>query len=287
MTVFYGLGKRWFGKSYFVLALSVAAAFTPQLSNASDADDIRARWISAISNDNTITLQSILTHSIDTATSSSDPLWEVTASNGKSALMVASKVGDEALARQLVTLGSDIKAKTITDGTAFMFAVLGDQQPLADWLLTLGADINARGSNGWTSAMIAAAKGLDGTLEWLIKQGANAQTPDVYGFSPLMRAADNGHGKAVILLLGPGDADVHWQDELSNTALHYAVSSADTNVIEQLLQAGASATLKNRSELSAIDLAQQALAAPGLSQLQLKQGVAVLELLKASTSTND
>ena len=64
--------------------------------------------------------------------------------------MVASKVGNQALAAQLVELGSDIKAKTQTDGTAFMFAVLGDQQPIAAWLLGLGADINARGSNGWT-----------------------------------------------------------------------------------------------------------------------------------------
>ncbi len=273
------------------LIIALLIGSMPQFSAASDTSaDVRARWVSAISSDNTRALQSILTDAIAASTDApnpQDPFWELAASNGKNALMVASKVGDEALARRLVALGVDIKDKTITDGTAFMFAVLGDQQPLASWLLTLGADINAIGSNGWTSAMIAAAKGLDETLAWLLHNGANANTPDVYGFSPLMRASDNGHAEAVKLLLGEEDIDVHWQDELNNTALHYAVSAENIHIVQQLLQAGALPSTKNRSELSALDIARQAVADTQVIQVQKEQRKAVLALLEGSDHSND
>lgn len=290
--------------SLFFIAFFFALASAPLLVYASDSDtntnantaDLRAQWISAISSDNTTTLKDILAQASDDSS-----LWDITASNGKSALMVASKMGDEGFAKQLVAQGANIKAKTQTHGTAFMFAVLGDQQLIAAWLKEQGADINARGSNGWTSVMIASATGLDDTLDWLLVQGANANTPDVYGFSPLMRAADNAHEKSVALLLASDDADVHWQDELDNSALHYAVSGAVSasgaastvyvNIIQQLLQADASATLKNRSDLSPIDIAKASLNDQGIAYeqrpKQRQQRNRIIELLEASASLDN
>lgn len=281
---------------FFLTAVFFSLASAPWLVHASDSDtntaDLRAQWVSAISNDNTTTLKAILAQA-----NNDSSLWDITASNGKSALMVASKVGDEGFAKQLVAQGASIKAKTQTHGTAFMFAVLGDQQPIAAWLSEQGADINARGSNGWTSVMIASATGLDDTLDWLLEQGANANTPDVYGLSPLMRAADNAHAKSVALLLATDDADVHWQDELDNSALHYAVSGGVSasgaasivyvNIIQQLLQADASATLKNRSNLSPIDIAKASLNDQGIAQEQQQQRNRIIELLEASVSLDN
>ena len=258
-----------------LVSLCLFLAATP--SAFADTRDIQSRWVSAISADNVSVLRALLDESnaVDadganenkTANANVAPLWTLTASNGKTALMVASKVGDVALAKRLVDLGSNIQDRTITNGTAFMFAVLGDQTSIAQWLVGLGADINAKGSNGWTSVMIASAKGLDGTLGWLLSEGANAQTPDVYGFSPLMRAADNGHAEAVRLLLGKdvpagddtnadtGLVDVHWQDELENTALHYAVAGSYQDIVQLLLDADADVKIKNRAGLSALDMA--------------------------------
>jgi len=242
----------------FVAVFVVMALFSPLY--ASDVSTARSSWISAISSDNTTTLTTLLNQWEKRPLSGDMPLWANTASNGKTALMVACKVGDTALAKRLVSLGADIRQLTVTEGTAFMFAVLGDQKPLAMWLLSLGADIDAQGSNGWTSVMIAAAKGLDDTLAWLLTEGADAQTPDVYGFSPLMRAADNRHAESVRLLLAQSDVDVHWQDEVENTALHYAVSAESVDITQQLLRAGADAMVLNRAGFSSMDLAQQAVA---------------------------
>jgi len=241
---------------------------------ASDDRDHRSRWISAISADNTSALRTLLADADDKS------LLSVTASNGKTALMVACKVGDDALAKTLVEQGVDIGDQTITNGTAFMFAVLGDQKPIAEWLVGLGADINARGSNGWTGVMIASAKGLDQTLEWLLAQGANAQTPDVYGFSPLMRASDNGHTAAARLLLLNDGVDVHWQDELENTALHYAVSGDHYEIVDLLLAAGADRKKINRANLSPLDLANTAAVDSTVSEQRRIDRMSMLQALQ-------
>jgi len=226
---------------FFSLILLFAASCS--VNAAGIDEETQRRWVSAIASDNVQRLTHLLEQHEDNAAT----LLTLTASNGKSALMVACKLGDEALARALVSHGADIRAKTITDGTAFMFAVLGDQQSMAQWLKGLGADINAQGSNGWTSVMIAAAKGLDDTLAWLLDEGANAQTPDVYGFTPLMRAVDNNHIASVRQLVLLDKVNVNWKDELDNTALHYAVSNQNLENVKQLLTVKASPSIENLS----------------------------------------
>jgi len=226
---------------FFCLMLLLSASCSVSAANIDK--ETQSRWISAISSDNAQDLTQIFKRAEDNAS----VLLTLTASNGKSALMVACKIGDEALAKTLVAHGANIRAKTITDGTAFMFAVLGDQQGLAQWLQGLGADINAQGSNGWTSVMIAAAKGLDDTLAWLLDAGANAQTPDVYGFTPLMRAVDNNHNASVRQLALLETVHVNWQDELDNTALHYAVSNQNLENVKQLLAVAANPSIENLS----------------------------------------
>lgn len=54
----------------------------------------------------------------------------------------------------------------------------------------------------------------------------------------LLIAADSGDHKRVKELLGAG-ADIHFFDELSNSALHYAVKGAHHQVVHFLLEKGA------------------------------------------------
>ncbi len=229
--------------------------------SADTAQTAKQRWITAINQDDAVTLMSLLNQRVV------DDAWKVTASNGKTALMVAAKVGHRDLAARLVTEGSSIHRKTITAGTAFMFAILGDQLPMAQWLASRGANVNAQGSNGWTSVMIASAKGLDSTLAWLLEQGADSSTTDVYGFSPLMRAVDNGHIDAVRLLLSDTRVQINWQDELGNTALHYAVSNASAISVALLIDAGASVHIDNWAGTSPLALARE-IADKGRDQLR-------------------
>jgi len=208
-------------------------------------------WTSAIANDDVGTLMALLARN--------DPaiLVPLTMANGKSALMVAAKKGDQALAEHLINAGSSVNEITDTQGTPFMFSVLGGQFDMARWLLEQGADINTVGSNGWTALTIAAAKGNVPILQWLISQGADTQVRDVYRFTPLMRAVDNGFLEAAAVLLSLVETDVNARDEHDNTPLHHAVSAADEPMVSLLLEHHADPTIKNRSGITADELAVQ------------------------------
>lgn len=227
-------------------------------------------WRSAIINDDSEELRSLLTDN--------DPqsLLSITADNGKSALMVAAKKGDTFLAEQLVALGVDVNETTETQGTPFMFAVLGNHKDMAQWLLEQGADFDRVGSNGWTALTIAAAKGQVANLQWLIGQGANAQVRDVYRFTPLLRAVDNGYIDAAEVLLSLVETDVNARDEYDNTALHHAVAAGDITMVSLLLEHAADPSLRNREGVTPADIARS-LASDSQAVLHLLDGSEVTD----------
>ena len=96
---------------------------------------VRQSWLSAISSDDADWIIQML------ADHEPQELLPLTASNGKSALMVAAKKGSLPLARLLVESGANVNEMTETQGTPFMFAILGNNLELARWLLGQGADI--------------------------------------------------------------------------------------------------------------------------------------------------
>ena len=216
--------------------------------------DARRVWRRAVANDDARTLTMLLDKYPHDAT-----LAGARAATGKSALMVAGKVGDLPLARRLVAAGADPRAVTETGGTPLMFAVLGDRLELARWLHRLGGDVDARGSNGWSATMIAAAKGLEETLDWLLSVGADAERADVYGYTPLMRAVDNAHVGAARRLLA-AEVAIEASDERGNTALHHAVAGGRAELIALLLDHGADPDHADHDGLTPADLARAAAA---------------------------
>lgn len=219
------------------------------LVRSKSAIQLKRDWASAITSDNVSVLSGMLDRN------DASDLVTVTASNGKSALMVASKKGDIAFARRLIQAGVNVNETTETLGTPFMFAIVGGQQQVAQWLFEQGADIHAVGSNGWSALTIAAAKGDVTLLQWLISQGADAQVRDVYRYTPLLRAVDNGFLQAAALLLSLPETDIHAKDEYDNTALHHAVFANEESMVGLLLEHGADPTMRNRDGLSPIDVA--------------------------------
>ncbi|NND91760.1 MAG: hypothetical protein HKN42_12940 [Granulosicoccus sp.] len=209
----------------------------------------RLRWVRAIGTDQVAQLAAMIERY------DARQLLDITASNGKTALMVASKQGDLQLVKTLSDAGARINATTVTNGTALMFAVLGNRQSVAHWLFERGADIHVIGSNGWSAVMIAAAKGHLAMLRWLVAEGADTQVRDVYRFTAMMRAVENGHLDVASFLLSLPGAQVNARDEYGNTSLHHAVSAVDVQMVELLLAHGADPDLQNRSGHSARDLA--------------------------------
>jgi len=65
--------------------------------------------------------------------------------------------------------------------------------------------------------------------------------------------SDNGSHSNGIVSAGSG-VDVHWQDELENTALHYAVAGAHVEIVRLLLSDEANIETKNSAGLSALDM---------------------------------
>lgn len=242
---------------WFVLTAGVLHASELETKTLSE------QWSSAISNDRTDLLAHMLNDQL-TEKNAQLKLLQTDAPNGKSALMVAAKQGELALVQRMVKLGADINEVTLTGGTPFMFAVLGNHIGIATWLQKQGADVNAKGSNGWSAATIAGAKGQADMLRWLIKAGADINAPDVYRFTPLMRAVDNQHTESVEVLLQLGNAGVHAKDESGNSALHFAVANRHRTVIELLLRHGANPLQTNRDGITPALLAKEQ---PALSDL--------------------
>ncbi len=245
-----------------ILAILICYSILSRTVDAGEAGSAQAAWVSAIGNDRADTLARLL------GEYSPELLLPLTASNGKTALMVAAKIGDKAFARTLIAAGSDINARTVTGGTAFMFAILGDELELARWFKTLGADVHVQGTNGWTAVTIASAKGFTETLEWLLEIGADGRVPDVYRFTPLMRAVDNGHLSVARLLIEKAKANVNAVDEYDNTPLHHAVSvsleTGQTDMVELLLNAGANALSRNREGVTPLAIASKSKALSSL-----------------------
>ncbi len=228
------------------ILLSSSICLADKKANDLEANNTpRSLWIKAISNDDTDQLQSLLSTNTPI-----DSLLKLTAPNGKTALMVASKKGDIKLVKELLGLGASVNTVTKTGGNAFMFAVLGNHMDIAKWLTDQKANIGAAGSNGWSAVTIAAAMGHTDILRWLTTLDSPIDMPDVYRFTPLMRAADNGHYKAVKLLLETNAVNINAGDEWENTALHFVMANKNIALLELLLQQGANINQANRDGIT-------------------------------------
>lgn len=139
-------------------------------------------------------------------------------------------------------------------------------------LLDDGAFLNS--TNGTTPLHAAAIYNRTNTVALLIERGAKMDALDERGFTPLHLAVIQGSTETVALLLKHGffkrGADPNVQTispprpmpMLSrsmalpgNSALHFAAMNADTNIIELLLQSGASVNATNAAGMTPLDYA--------------------------------
>ena len=247
MSQFHGLMNPLLRCATFLLILVSMSTSALSESAASDRDEYAVtseKWRKAISGDDAEQLSAVLRAHAGSALGKELP--GTTASNGKTALMVAAKSGDLALAEALVREGSELDAVTATGGTAMMFAALGENTEVAQWLFLRGAAVDDVGSNGWTTMTIAAARGFSPMVSWLLSVEAVAAPVDVYGYTPLMRAVENGHEDAASILLDAGAERINHQDEFGNTALHHASRAGREDLVMLLVAAGADGSITNR-----------------------------------------
>ena len=179
----------------------------------------------------------------------------LTTESGKTALMVAAKVGDCALVTKLLERGANANGSNQNGGTPIMFAAISGNVVCMEALLEKGAQVNAQGSNGWGAIMVAAAKGHYGATELLLKAGADVNIKDVYLWTPLHRATFENRLEVSDLLLQQPDIDIDSLDDQGATALHHASSQGHVALAIKLIEHGARTGLQDRRGRTALNYA--------------------------------
>lgn len=100
-------------------------------------------------------------------------------------------------------------------------------------------------------------------VEQELNNNVNVNSQDKWGFTALMWAIQNGDINITEKLLQHPDIDVNIQNNVKSTALIKAAFFNQKNILEKLLQAGADVSLKNNSDKTALDLAED----PEIKQL--------------------
>ena len=180
-------------------------------------------------------------------------------------------------ATELVTLllqqeGVAVDAVNREQFTPLHAAVWQKQTATAILLIQAGCKLEACASNQSTAVHFAAWHGLSELLQKLLEHGANigARTRD--GDTALHQAVFGNHTRCVMHLLeGYGEAMVapalnlpsagtekfvDAQKADGSTALHLAAKADHVEMVEVLLNAGCTTTLKDRSGLTALEGAQ-------------------------------
>lgn len=127
----------------------------------------------------------------------------------------------------------------------------------------LDADANPDKGNQNTNPLIAAASnGFKETAEILLEAGADPDQRGKYGITPLMAAViesvGNGTHPGLVRLLVEHDADMNVQEkQYGMTALMFAAAQGNPEVVEILLDKGATAWVENDNHMTALQLAYQ------------------------------
>ncbi len=174
------------------------------------------------------------------------------------ALLRAVRMGDAALAEQLIEQGAWARA-TGPDGLpALHVAVSLGHGDIALLLLAWGADVNAKDNDGRTALHHAEGhRHYFELADMLISSGAPLSAVDGRGLTPLHQAARRG-GERVVSRMLSGGADVLSRDEDGRTALHHAVLSGSVGSVQALLSAKARPGERDKKGLSPMSLASQA-----------------------------
>ena len=178
-------------------------------------------------------------------------------SNGRTALMLASKAGHEEIVETLLSAGangsqdSHSKASQVLlkrgadpnirkkDGaTTLMYASQNGHSEVVQILLKGDADPNIRKKGEATALMYASQNNHSEVVQILLKGGADPNSRTENGVTSLMVASENGHSQVVQILL-KGGAEPNIQEEDGWNALMFASENSHFKVVQILLEGGA------------------------------------------------
>ena len=208
---------------------------------------------------------------------------EIDHRTGKTALHVASRIGDKKAVKALLEHGADThildeqglsphdyadslsmrillmtEKKTPKDNLKTLFyAIHANKSEEFNYLLSKEIDLNGhQQKTGLTALHLAAVNDRTNMLEALLKHGANteARESSELNSTPIYLASQFGKTLSVKILLEYG-ANVNARTENKWTALHIASLTDKYNVVETLLEHGADVDIQNELGETALSLA--------------------------------
>ena len=133
-----------------------------------------------------------------------------------------------------------------------------------------GFDPNAKSEYGFTPLFYAVWHGTDEMVQALIDAGADVNAQGAFGSTLLHHAVCHGTPKMVNALLKKG-ANVNVQDEQGWTPLHDAVFHGTPEMVKALLDAGADKSIENKEKKTALQVLDEELKKPGLTDKDKKR----------------
>ena len=185
--------------------------------------------------------------------------------NGWTPLHSAGSAYDgSSMTETLLALDADVDARTADGVTPLHVA---DEPESAALLIAAGADVRRRDRSGRTPLHVLAQREEGGgSIGILVSEGARVNARDARGQTPLHKSvlgyfsADTAGRVPTIRALVDHGADIDARDQEGNTPLHLAAMSAWYRAgaaIDTLLDAGATAGLRNERRQTAWKLASQ------------------------------
>jgi ankyrin repeat protein len=168
--------------------------------------------------------------------------------------------GRRDIAKYLLSKGATVDGRDTDGQTPLLQAVTRGFDDVVDVLLAAGADAKAADSRGNTPFSAAMFGGHYDIAEVLLKAGADPNAAFTAGITPLMGASSICNVESIRFLVKAG-AKVDKVSQLEyggSTALTTAVSVGQTDCVRELLEQGASPTLKMKDGSTAISKAKEA-----------------------------
>ncbi len=184
----------------------------------------------------------------------------------QTALLLAAEAGHEAVVRYLLNNKADASATDKCNNRALQFAIWNKHAKVAEIILVRVED-KVLNEAGLDYLCCACFRGLTTVVEKLLARKVNPAQPVEGKYLPLVSATNSDDPKLIYLLVKAG-APVDARDDISNTALDWAIYHDNLAAAKALLECGANV---NNTERWQTPLAQAAIQGKtGLVRLFLK-----------------
>ena len=191
-------------------------------------------------------------------------------SNGRTALMLASKAGHKEIVEILLSAGANgshqdqgqtaVRTDTVSlphtdidQESTILMAAKKDQTAVVNHY---NCNPNKQDNNGLTALCFASQGCHSEVVQILLSEGADPNIQEEDGWTALMIADQNGHSEVVQILLN-GGADPNFQKEDGTTALIYASQNGHSEVVLILLKGGADPNIQMEDGWTALFSASQ------------------------------